>query len=215
MPKRSQRRISNSSITKDSIADFRRKKTDFHGSRGEPRLILNLLKTQFAEDYSENMGSFTQLQPHSQNLSPKPLNVDKNKLDIIPANPLLPKTLCLDIRQPAQCPLKDIQFLKIERFKQFSSRSLVKMGEGFDQVGKMNMMRVNIDKRKQFDEEKNKRNPEEQVSKEAKMDDCTHWIQNIVYARDPKIFDTKGGLVNQRQAFQHENYLDIKAMIKD
>lgn len=46
------------------------------------------------------------------------------------------------------------------------------------------------------------------------MDDCTHFIQNIVFARDPKIFDTKNYLVNQRQAFMHENYLDIKAMIK-
>ena len=31
---------------------------------------------------------------------------------------------------------------------------------------------------------------------EAKMDEYTHIIQNIVYARDPKIFDTKNGYVN-------------------
>ena len=46
------------------------------------------------------------------------------------------------------------------------------------------------------------------------MDEYTHIIQNIVYARDPKIFDTKSGFVNQRNAFMHENMLDIKAMIR-
>ena len=45
------------------------------------------------------------------------------------------------------------------------------------------------------------------------MDEYTHIIQNIVYARDPKIFDTKNGYVNQRAAFLHENFLDVKAMI--
>ena len=54
-------------------------------------------------------------------------------------------------------------------------------------------------------------NPEQQ---EAKMDEYTHIIQNIVYARDPKIFDTKSGFVNQRNAFMHENMLDIKNMIR-
>lgn len=46
------------------------------------------------------------------------------------------------------------------------------------------------------------------------MTDSTFVIQNIVYARDPRIFDTKNNLVNQREAFQHENYLDIKSLIK-
>ena len=46
------------------------------------------------------------------------------------------------------------------------------------------------------------------------MDEYTHFIQNIVYARDPKIFDTKNGYVNQRAAFMHENMLDIKQLIR-
>jgi len=46
------------------------------------------------------------------------------------------------------------------------------------------------------------------------MDDYTTHIQNVVYARDPKIFDNKNYLVNMRGAFMHENFLDIKAMIK-
>lgn len=35
-----------------------------------------------------------------------------------------------------------------------------------------------------------------------------------MYARDPKIFDTKSGFVNQRNAFLHENMLDIKGLIR-
>jgi len=69
------------------------------------------------------------------------------------------------------------------------------MGEGFDQVGKTNMMRLNREKRRQYEEEKkNEKGPE--IDTEAKMDEYTHIIQNIVYARDPKIFDTKNGFVN-------------------
>lgn len=45
------------------------------------------------------------------------------------------------------------------------------------------------------------------------MDDTTVEIRNIVYARDPKIFDTKSGMVNQRAAFNHENMLDIKNLV--
>ena len=82
------------------------------------------------------------------------------------------------------------------------------MGDGYDMIGKKNMMRENrkkaheLDKGKKFHEDN-----------EAKMDEYTHIIQNIVYARDPKIFDTKNGYVNQRNAFMHENLLDVKNLI--
>lgn len=45
------------------------------------------------------------------------------------------------------------------------------------------------------------------------MDEHTSIVRNVVYARDPKAFDTKSGYVNQRSAFVHENFLDIKTMI--
>lgn len=64
------------------------------------------------------------------------------------------------------------------------------MGEGFDQIGKKNMMRVNRIKRREYAENKG---PEEV---EATMDENTVTIQNIVYARDPKVFDNKNGAVN-------------------
>lgn len=83
----------------------------------------------------------------------------------------------------------------------------VKMGDGFDQIGKKNMMRVNRLKRKDYADGKNFDDVE------AKMDETTHIIQNIVYARDPKVFDTKSGYVNQKNAFLHENYLDVRNLI--
>lgn len=78
------------------------------------------------------------------------------------------------------------------------------------------MMKINIDKRKVFDNDKKEKamiDRERRVSKskfeddmascgiqraerEYKMTDSTFVIQNIVYARDPKIFDTKNNLVN-------------------
>ena len=69
------------------------------------------------------------------------------------------------------------------------------------------MMRVNRIKRREYAENKLLDDIE------AKMDEFTHIIQNIVYARDPKIFDTKNGYVNQRNAFLHENYLNVHSLI--
>ena len=94
---------------------------------------------------------------------------------------------------------------------------ICKMGDGYDQVGKKNMMRENREKRKKYDELRKEaawRRGHDDDENEAKMHEFTHIIQNIVYARDPKIFDTKNGFVNQRAAFMHENMLDIKALIR-
>jgi len=96
------------------------------------------------------------------------------------------------------------------------------MGEGFDQLGKKNMMRINEDKRKVWDEakkekdqkEKDRADGETKYERDVKMDEYTSLITNIVYARDPRVFNTKSGYVNQRVAFVHENLLDIKALIK-
>ena len=82
------------------------------------------------------------------------------------------------------------------------------MGDGFDQIGKKNMMRVNRIKRREYAETKG------HDDIEAKMDENTVTIQNIIYARDPKVFDNKNGVVNQKNAFSHENYLDIRTLIR-
>lgn len=71
------------------------------------------------------------------------------------------------------------------------------MGEGFDQLGKRNRKLKNL------------QNPEN-----PKIDDSTHIISNIVYARDMKIFEKTSGLVNQRNAFNHQIILNIKQLIK-
>lgn len=81
------------------------------------------------------------------------------------------------------------------------------MGDGYDLIGRKNMMRENREKRRAYENGKD-------ADQEAKMDDTTHVINNIVYARDPKIFETKSGYVNQRAAFVHENLLDIKQLIR-
>ena len=45
------------------------------------------------------------------------------------------------------------------------------MGDGFDQVGKKNMMRENLQRMKRLEEEK-----KDKVQTEAKMDEFTHII---------------------------------------
>lgn len=45
------------------------------------------------------------------------------------------------------------------------------------------------------------------------MDDTTHFIKSIVYARDPKIIDQEKQHVHQREAFSHMNNLDVKALV--
>ena len=85
----------------------------------------------------------------------------------------------------------------------------MKMGEGFDQIGKTDMMRKNQEKKKE--QEAMKREKDDEV--EAKMDEFTALIRNVVYARDPKVFESKSGYVHQRSAFIHENFLDVKNMI--
>jgi len=73
--------------------------------------------------------------------------------DLVPANPILPKVVVIEKAQPPKCPIKDIQFIQIQKFKRMKE-SHAKMGDGFDQIGKKNMMRENRDKRRKFDEQK-------------------------------------------------------------
>lgn len=47
----------------------------------------------------------------------------------------------------------------------------------------------------------------------AKIDDTTHFIKSIVFARDPKIIDVEKQHVHQRDAFQHLNNLDVKTLV--
>ena len=77
------------------------------------------------------------------------------------------------------------------------------MGDGFDQIDKKGRLREHREKRRMDDERRKNawRRGGDDDENEAKMDEFTHIIQNIVYARDPKIFDTKNGFVNQRAAF--------------
>ena len=48
----------------------------------------------------------------------------------------------------------------------------------------------------------------------AKIDDTTHYIKSIIYAKDPSIIDQEHGYTHQRNAFCHLNNLDVKTLIK-
>lgn len=165
----------------------------------EPLFEKQLIKTCFAEDVDQLSDDLEELKHQESSVTPIEAGIAKKDFDFIPANPLLPKTMNLDLKQPAECPLKDIVFLQLERFKRFKNQKLTQLGEGYDHVGKLNIVRT-VDKK--------------QEEPQVKMDDATQFITNIVFARDPKIFDNKTNQVSQRQAFMHENYLDIKAMIR-
>lgn len=103
----------------------------------------------------------------------------KKEKEYIPANPILPRTQHPEQKQPPQCPLNDIKFIQLQKFKRFKEQSLAKMGDGYDQIGKKNMMKENRLKKSKYEEEKTaarlRRGHEEEVT-EAKMDEYTHII---------------------------------------
>ena len=47
-----------------------------------------------------------------------------------------------------------------------------------------------------------------------KIDETTQMIRNVVFARDPTILEQDKSSVNRDEAFQHENYLDVKTLIR-
>ena len=99
---------------------------------------------------------------------------------MIPANPLLPKSQYFDVKQAPECPLKDITFIQLEKFKKTKS-VVAKMGEGFDQLGKKNMMRINADKKKEWDEAKKEKDKKVSANNpdflhDVKMDEHTSLI---------------------------------------
>jgi hypothetical protein len=112
--------------------------------------------------------------------------------EVIPAYPILPKQYVPEKKAPPRCPIKEIQFINLKPFLLPRERSKQMMGEGFDMIGKKNMMRENFNKNRKFEDEKRGRGQLD----EAKIDEFTNIIQNIVYARDPRIFDNKNGWVN-------------------
>ena len=134
--------------------------------------------------------------------------------DNLRANPILPKMQIMDNRPPPGCPLKGIEFVKIDEFIHQEYMEPVKMSKGFDLVnGKQAGFTRRTKEERQKQAQANKKSAVVFDYNVVKMDEHTAIIRNIVYARDPKIFDTKTGHVNQRQAFTHDNFLDIKALI--
>lgn len=81
----------------------------------------------FADQSNYNYGTASE----AVELSPTKL-LEPEKKDIIPANPLLPKVIHPEQKEPPQCPLKDIQFVQIQKFRRFKQQVLARMGDGYD-----------------------------------------------------------------------------------
>ena len=64
------------------------------------------------------------------------------------------------------------------------------------------------------EERVNKKEPKVEPEQLAKIDDTTHYIRSIIYAKDPSIIDPEHNHTHQRNAFCHLNNLDIKTLIK-
>jgi cell division septum initiation protein DivIVA len=68
----------------------------------------------------------------------------------------------------------------LQKFKRFKEQNLAKMGDGYDQVGKKNMMKENRLKKQKYEEEKVaqriRRGHDAEDEAEAKMDEYTHII---------------------------------------
>lgn len=86
------------------------------------------------------------------------------------------------------------------------------MNSGFELVGQRRKL-INLRTKEKIDKKENGGKLGEAGDAEAKMDATTHFIKNIVYARDPTILDRETLHVNQRAAFSHENMLDVKKMM--
>ena len=82
-----------------------------------------------------------------------PPKKEENIASMVPANPILPKVVVLEKAQPPKCPIKDLIFIQIQKFKRIKEAQ-AKMGDGFNMVGKKNMMRENREKRRNFDKMK-------------------------------------------------------------
>ena len=95
--------------------------------------------------------------------------------------PILPKVHTV-INLPVKCPIENIRFLNLKRFLQFQKQAAEQMAAGYDLVGQRRKML-----QKQTEDKMKK--PGQGVEQLAKIDDTTHFIKSVVYARDPKIID--------------------------
>lgn len=93
--------------------------------------------------------------------------------------------------------MENVRFMQLKRFIQIQKQRGEMMSAGYDLVGQRRKM---IQKQTE-DKIKKGGNSIEDQEKLAKIDDTTHYIKSIVFARDPKIIDQEKQHVNQRDAF--------------
>jgi len=119
--------------------------------------------------------------------------------------PLLPKPTSVFVLPP-KCPLENVNFLLLKKFQNFASIPMDEMSPGFDLVGNRRKM-ITLKTEEKIKRGGGAANYIAPIAEEpqAKIDDTTHFIKNIVYTRDPSIFDSTNGYVHQRAAFSHSN----------
>ena len=98
--------------------------------------------------------------------------------------PILPKVTTV-FTMPVKCPMENIRFVNLKRFLQFQKAAADAMSAGFDLVGQRRKM-IQL----KTEDKIKKGNPGiDEAERLAKIDDTTHFIKSIVYARDPTIID--------------------------
>ena len=127
------------------------------------------------------------------------------------AVPLYPKQTNF-VYGPPKCPLEGVKFIQLKRFFNMAKSQNDVMTSGFELVGQRRKL-INLRTKEKIEKKENGPKNVDQDDVEAKMDATTHFIKNIVYARDPTILDRETLHVNQRAAFSHENMLDVKKMM--
>lgn len=109
--------------------------------------------------------------------------------------PILPKPTSVFLIPP-KCPLENVNFILLKKFANFTNVVADKMSVGYDLVGNRRKM-ITIKTEEKIKNRGGAANYTEpkQEEPEAKIDDTTHFIKNIVFARDQSIFNQETGLV--------------------
>ena len=121
-------------------------------------------------------------------------NYQVNPDQLPDAVPLYPKQLNF-VYGPPKCPLDGVKFMQLKRFYNTAKSPNDVMNSGFELVGQRRKL-INLRTKEKIDKKENGLKLGDGGDAEAKMDATTHFIKNIVYARDPTILDRETLHVN-------------------
>jgi len=90
--------------------------------------------------------------------------------------------------------LDGVRFIQLRRFYNTAKSPMDQMASGFELVGQRRKL-INLRTKEKIEKKENGKGGAD-GDQEAKMDATTHFIKNIVYARDPTILDRETLHVN-------------------